>query len=48
MNSVSSIWPSRNLVASVLKSSNSRARIGITCPGTFSSDLGVLQGAASG
>src|SRR3954464_10675289 len=40
MNSVSSVWPSRNFVASVSKSSNSRSRIGITWPGTFSTISG--------
>ena len=36
MNSSSGIPPARNLPASVLKSSYSRCKIGITCPGTFS------------
>src|SRR5215218_10045330 len=36
MNSVSSVWPARNFSASLSKSSNSRRRIGITCPGTSS------------
>ena len=40
MNSSSASSPPRNLVASVLKSSNSRFRIGITCPGTFLSISG--------
>src|SRR5665213_1081568 len=35
MNSSSGVSPARNLVDSVLKSSYSRRRIGITCPGTF-------------
>src|SRR4051794_7068511 len=40
MNSVSSVCPSRNFVASVSKSSNSCSRIGITWPGTFSTISG--------
>src|SRR3954465_6084989 len=34
MNSFSGVSPSRNFVASVSKSSNSRSRIGMMCPGT--------------
>ena len=40
MNSSSSSSPFRKRVDSVSKSSNSRSRIGITCPGTFSSTSG--------
>src|SRR5688572_20451709 len=40
MNSVSSVSPWRNFVASVLKSSNSRSRIGMMCPGTSSTISG--------
>src|SRR5207248_525571 len=40
MNSSSAVSPDRNFVASVLKSSNSRCRIGITCPGTSFSTSG--------
>ncbi len=49
MNSSSGVCPSRNFVASVLKSSNSRCRIGITWPGTFcriSGSSSVPRGAA--
>src|SRR3954447_26531836 len=34
MNSFSGVSPPRNFVASVSKSSNSRSRIGMMCPGT--------------
>ena len=40
MNSVSSVSPRRNLADSVSKSSNSRSRIGMTWPGTFSRTSG--------
>jgi hypothetical protein len=36
MNWSSAVSPRMNLAASVSKSLNSRSRIGITCPGTFS------------
>ena len=47
MNSFSSVSPPRNFSASLSKSSNSRSRIGMMCPGTFSYDLGVLEGASA-
>ena len=46
MNVSSPCSPPRNFSASLSKSSNSRSRIGITCPGTFSTHDRVLERAA--
>src|ERR687893_1963336 len=41
MNSSSGVSPARNFSASLSKSSNSRSRIGMMCPGTFSITSGL-------
>jgi hypothetical protein len=43
MNSFSGVWPSRYFPASLSKSSNSRSRMGMTWPGTFSYTSGFSR-----
>src|SRR5215211_8471819 len=43
MNSVSGVSPPRNFSASLSKSSNSRSRMGMMWPGTFSNTSGLFR-----